>query len=79
MASLTERLQRQRHRRQQAGQKRKSIFKLSEELHERLEKQRKDKLNSLTEFSASSWIASRLISNAILGRTGNWRLPSTNE
>jgi hypothetical protein len=54
----------------------KSIFKLAEETHQRLQKQKQDKANALTEWTASSWLARRLISNAILGRTGNLGLGS---
>lgn len=51
--------------------RKKSIFKLSEELHQRLQKQKHDRTNSLTATSAKSWLARRLIQNAIFGRTGN--------
>ncbi len=57
--------------------RRKSIFKLSEESHQRLEKQRQDRLNALTDRTTSSWIARQLILNASVGLTGNLRRPSS--
>lgn len=57
-------------------EKRKSIFKVSEELHQRLEKQRQDRLNTLTDRTTSSWLARQLIQNAAFGITGNLRPPN---
>ncbi len=70
---VQQRLERQRHRRREALQKRKSVFKQVEEQSQLLQAKRKDRLNSLTATSAKSWIARKLISNAALGITGGFR------
>ena len=75
MASITKKLERQRTRRQQAlveRPRRKSVFKLSEERAQMLQSRRRDMLNSLTTTSARSWIAKRLLENAIFQRTGGF-------
>ncbi len=50
--------------------KSKSIFKLSEELRQKLQKQKQERLYSLTAENAKSQIARQLILNATIGRIG---------
>ena len=52
-------------------EKKKSIFKIAEETHQRLQKQKQDRANAWTEWTASSYVARQLLLNASVGRTGN--------
>jgi hypothetical protein len=54
-------------------EKEKSSFTLAEELRQKLLKQRQERDNALTaDRGSSSWIARRLIQNAVMGKTGNF-------
>jgi hypothetical protein len=53
-------------------EKSKSNFALAEELRLKFLKQQEDRDNALTSTrGSSSWLARRLIDNAVMGRTGN--------